>query len=220
MSRVIGRMMIAIKLFADEERTITPVNYFELVESHYGLTFYRARLQAFQSALTQKLCKALYITGHEYPGCNTNETEDCTVINEDLQENELQDEDHTEPLQPTTPESVRPYPKAVFKKKKNLRKKVKSTVYTRTPEKRRIEDMEKNKLIEAKKGERKKRKILCSKKESEILTKKDVCISSDSESDISKQEDRASELEETRILKPIADTDLIGINDFVLVKFL
>ncbi|GBN16555.1 hypothetical protein AVEN_227756-1 [Araneus ventricosus] len=61
-----------------------------------------------------------YITDHEYPGCNTTETEDCTVINEDLQENELQDEDHTEPLQPTTPESVRPYPKAVFKKKKNL----------------------------------------------------------------------------------------------------
>ncbi|GBO46976.1 hypothetical protein AVEN_199426-1, partial [Araneus ventricosus] len=158
-----------------------------------------------------------YITDHEYPGCNTTETEDCTVINEDLQENELQDEDHTEQLQPTTPESVRPYPKAVFKKKKNLRKKAKSTVYTSTPEKRRIEDMEKNKLIEAKKGER---KILCSKKESEILTKKDVCISSDSESDISKQADRASELEETRILKPIADTDLIGINDFVLVKFL
>ncbi|GBN67897.1 hypothetical protein AVEN_189612-1 [Araneus ventricosus] len=161
-----------------------------------------------------------YITDHEYPGCNTTETKDCTVINEDLQENELQDEDHTEPLQPTTPESVRPYSKAVFKKKKNLRKKAKSTVYISTPEKRRIEDMEKNKLIEAKKGERKKRKILCSKKESEILTKKDVCISSDSESDISKQEDRASELEETRILKPIDDTDLIGINDFVLVKFL
>ncbi|GBM51366.1 hypothetical protein AVEN_110816-1 [Araneus ventricosus] len=98
-----------------------------------------------------------YITDHEYPGCNTTETEDCTVINEDLQENELQDEDHTEPLQPTTPESVRPYPKAVFKKKKNLRKKAKSTVYTSTPEKRRIEDMEKNKLIEAKKGERKKK---------------------------------------------------------------
>ncbi|GBM48039.1 hypothetical protein AVEN_34367-1 [Araneus ventricosus] len=69
-----------------------------------------------------------YITDHKYPGCNTTETEDhvnSTVINENLQENELQDEDHTETLQPTIPESVHPYPKQHLKKSKICTKKSK-----------------------------------------------------------------------------------------------
>uniref|UniRef100_A0A2L2YKN8 DDE-1 domain-containing protein n=1 Tax=Parasteatoda tepidariorum TaxID=114398 RepID=A0A2L2YKN8_PARTP len=58
-----------------------------------------------------------YVTDRENPGSNANAAEH-SVINEDLQENELED-DQTVLLQPTTPESVRPLPKAAPRKKKN-----------------------------------------------------------------------------------------------------
>lgn len=96
---------------------------------------------------------------------NSTEKNFSVQENEDLHKNDLEENESSNIVQqPTTPESVIPYPKAALRKNINISgKKGKSIVYTSTSEKRRIEDLENMKHIEEEKKRERKEQILRSK---------------------------------------------------------
>lgn len=125
-----------------------------------------------------------------------------------------------------TPEAVRPYPKAERKCKRIRKEPGKSRIYTDTPEKNRLEELEREKEIKKQKCEEMKKRRAAMKNElgnKKILTKNKIKDKTDSssESDVSmsvhdeSSDDLSDELES---LKELTNETLNPL-DFVLVRF-
>lgn len=124
-----------------------------------------------------------------------------------------------------SPESVRPYPKVEKQKNVTRRPKAnqgKSRVYTETPEKNRIEEIEEGKLAKQKNIiEKQKRKLMKNdliKAKKVKLAKKKIFDSSSSESEYSNIS-FGSETDDNLSLGSLDDSDDIEVNSFILVKF-
>lgn len=127
-----------------------------------------------------------------------------------------------------TPESIRPFPKAIRKESKTKRTPGTSKVYTDTPEKERLEQLEKEKLEKLnKKKEGTKRNVFAGKtvqkKPPQKKFKESIKLQDSSSSDsdaISLHDDSCEDLSDEfdAIIKDVNSEDLY-VGDFVLVKF-
>lgn len=123
------------------------------------------------------------------------------------------------------PEDVRPFPKCLERKESN-RAKVKSTIYTDSPEKAILEEKERNKALKVKKnfcldpqkGKKRKKGKHEANEEAELSSDSDPGIELLSEGE---GDDWGADLEEDRAgeINLLHDFDVVSKDDFVVVKF-
>lgn len=132
----------------------------------------------------------------------------------------------TSSFTPLTPDLVRPFPRPIKKQQTKKNRQGKSRIYTDTPEKDRLQQMENERESRKKKQEERKRQkvikqVFPENKKLKVTRKDSTSSSEDDQSILLESDDQSDDFsEEENSLEVLNDEDIINKNDFLLIKFI